>query len=158
MINFLSGVLFLLVILQDSFIVMPYTMKRYILSAEFIKWKLDDPESQKDTMNYVVELVSDEEAKTRLESLIIERMSSKPGWTFELVNSSFAEFSDESSSSTLPEDLKSEAADEVPFIPDLITPIQPGEEIPVNTPDPGQEILPDQEKSEDTIDPDQIQS
>ena len=133
-------------------------MKRYILSAEFIKWKLDDPESQKDTMNYVVELVSDEEAKTRLESLIIERMSSKPGWTFELVNSSFAEFSDESSSTTLPEDLKKEPVSEESFIPDLITPIQPGQEISVNITDEGQEILPDQENGEDNIDPEQIQA
>lgn len=133
-------------------------MKRYILSAEFIKRKVDEPEPQKDAMNYVVELVSEEEAKTRLETLIIERMSSKPGWTFELVDSSYAEFSDESSSTTLPEDLKKEAVSEGSFIPELISPIQPGEEIPLNIQDSGQSILPDQENSEDTNDEEQIQA
>lgn len=109
-------------------------------------------------MNYVVELVSDEEAKTRLESLIIERMSSKPGWTFELITSGFAEFSDESSSTTLPEDLNKEPVHEGSFIPELITPIQPGEEISLNIQDSGQMILPDQDNSEDTIDQEQIQA
>lgn len=133
-------------------------MKRYILSAEFLKWKVDEPETQSDSMNYVVELVSDEEAKTRLESLIIERMSSKPGWTFELVNSSYAEFTDESSSTTLPQEVNQEPIKEETFIPELITPIQPGEEISLIAPDTEQVILPEQESHEEKIDPDQIQA
>lgn len=70
-------------------------MKRYVLNAEFLRWESSDKsESKKEVMTYVVELETDEEAQTRLDSLIIERMSSKTGWTYVLVNSSFAEFNE----------------------------------------------------------------
>src|SRR5688572_29987024 len=72
-------------------------MKRYVLNAEFVKWKTTDrSESDLDSMTYVMELESDDEAKTRLDTLVIERMSSKPGWSFMLLSSGFSEFSGES--------------------------------------------------------------
>ncbi|MEO5907540.1 MAG: hypothetical protein ABIQ11_12490 [Saprospiraceae bacterium] len=69
-------------------------MKRYNLSAEFVRWEananLDD---QVDSFEYVVEVDSEEEAQLRLETLIIERMASKPGWTYRLISSDVSEFS-----------------------------------------------------------------
>lgn len=68
-------------------------MKKYNLSAEFIRWKGTDEDSGKpDSFVYIIELASDEEARVRLDSLIIERMASKPGWNYQLVRSGFSEF------------------------------------------------------------------
>ena len=74
-------------------------MKRYNLSAEFVRWEgranLDD---QVDSFEYVVDVESEDEAQARLETLIIERMSSKPGWTYKLISSRYAEFETSDSS------------------------------------------------------------
>jgi len=68
-------------------------MKKYNLSAEFIKWEgTSETSSEADSFDYVIELESEEEAKVRLEALIIDKMSSKSGWSYKLVNSKVSEF------------------------------------------------------------------
>lgn len=68
-------------------------MKKFTLSADFVKWDpADENSSEPDSFDYVIDLESEEEARVRLDALIIERMSSKPGWSYKLVNSSLGEF------------------------------------------------------------------
>lgn len=67
------------------------------MNAEFIRWKTSNQHViEEDSIQYVVELETDEEAQTRLDSLIIERMSSKPGWSYVLKSASFREFTEDS--------------------------------------------------------------
>lgn len=80
-------------------------MKKYNLSAEFIRWEGTEENSGKpDSFVYIIELASDEEARVRLDSLIIERMASKPGWNYQLVKSSFSEFLSSDTSDKLVEE------------------------------------------------------
>ena len=73
-------------------------MKRYNLSAEFIRWEGDtDHSSEVDSFGYVMDLESEEEAQVRLNTLIIERMASKPGWSYKLLNSGYSEFQENES-------------------------------------------------------------
>lgn len=75
-------------------------MKRYNLSAEFVRWEAHaNLDEQVDSFEYVVEVDSEEEAQQRLETLVIERMASRPGWTYKLISSHCSEF--ESSSTAL---------------------------------------------------------
>ena len=68
-------------------------MKKYNLSAEFVKWEgTSETTSEADSFDYVIEFESEEEAKVRLEALIIDKMSSRPGWSFKLVDSKISEF------------------------------------------------------------------
>jgi hypothetical protein len=68
-------------------------MKKYNLSAEFVKWEgTSETSSEADSFDYVIEFESEEEAKIRLEALIIDKMSSRPGWSFKLVDSKISEF------------------------------------------------------------------
>lgn len=68
-------------------------MKRYNLSADFIRWEGDaDHYNEVDSFGYVIDLESEEEAQSRLNTLIIERMASKPGWSYKLLNSGYSEF------------------------------------------------------------------
>jgi hypothetical protein len=135
-------------------------MKRFILSAEFSRWKVpDNSEIHHETMTNVVELESEEEARTRLESMIIERMSSKPGWTYELLSSGYKEFSEESNT-TLPSEVDPQftiTAIEEPLVPDYISemPILPEQEI-IQTATPDQMPLPDIEADPETPGNDQI--
>src|SRR5688572_20415721 len=73
-------------------------MKRFNLSAEFIRWEGDiDHSSEVDSFGYVLDLESEEEAQVRLNTLIIERMASKPGWSYKLLNSGYSEFQESES-------------------------------------------------------------
>ncbi len=68
-------------------------MKRYNLSADFVRWEGDAEHANEiDSFNYVIELESKEEAEVRLNSLIIDRISSKPGWNYKVINSGLSEF------------------------------------------------------------------
>lgn len=137
-------------------------MKRYILSAEFSRWKVpDNSETLQETMTHIVELESEEEARTRLESMIIERMSSRPGWTYELLNSSYREFSEESNT-TLPTDIDTQmtvTSEEESVVPAYITEmtIIPEEEV-IHPTVLDQIPLPEAETDPNNIDPDPIQS
>lgn len=135
-------------------------MKRYILSAEFSRWKVSDQsETRQETMTNVVDLESEDEARTRLESMIIERMSSRPGWTYELLNSHYREFSEESNT-TLPSEIETQitvTSDEEPAVPAYISeiPILPEQEnIPNLTAD--QVPLPDVETDQNSTEADQL--
>ena len=140
-------------------------MKRYLLNAEFVRWKTTDrSESELDSMTYVMELESDEEAKTRLDTLVIERMSSKPGWSYMLLTSGYSEFSGESSTTTnfdlslstiytpdldIAESTNPEFTAEIPLVP---------EELLIQNQPEGEAIhAPDQENPEINKDPDQLQ-
>ena len=69
------------------------SMKKYNLSAEFVKWEgTSETSSETDSFDYVIEFESEEEAKIRLEALIIDKMSSMPGWGYKLVDSKISEF------------------------------------------------------------------
>lgn len=68
-------------------------MKKYNLSAEFVKWQgTAESSTEKDAFDYVIEFDSEEEAKVRLESLIIDKMSSRPGWSYQLLDSKISPF------------------------------------------------------------------
>ena len=68
-------------------------MKKYNLSAEFMKWEgTSENGTERDSFDYVIEFESEEEAKTRLESLIIDKLSSKSGLGYKLSNSKVSEF------------------------------------------------------------------
>lgn len=78
-------------------------MKRYDLSAQFVRWQghselLGEP----DGFRYVLELESDDDASTRLDTLIIDRMASRPGWSYKLLNAGYSEF-DQSQKNLSPE-------------------------------------------------------
>ncbi len=96
-------------------------MKKFTLSADFIKWNSTDENStEADSFGYVIDLESEEEARIRLDSLIIERMSSKPGWTYKLLTSSLAEFpiSDEEDSVKIIYDIPVLSSQTDPLTPD----------------------------------------
>ena len=136
-------------------------MKRYIINAEFIRWKSSkQQEVENDSFQYVVELETDEEAQTRLDSLIIERMSSKPGWNYVLKQSAFTEFSGDSSS-TLASDQMGKT-DTNTFLPDFIPETQTlqQEEIHLETesiqPDSLDQEIPEGEINKENLENDQL--
>ena len=89
-------------------------MKKYSLSAEFVRWEgTEESSSHPDSFMYIIELESDEEARVRLDTLIIERMASKPGWNYKLVNSGFVEF--------LSSNLSDEFVEDQPIVSDTIS-------------------------------------
>ncbi len=70
-----------------------FFMKKYNLSASFVKWEgTAETSTEQDSFDHVIEFESEDEAKVRLESLIIDKMSSKPGWRYKLVDSKISEF------------------------------------------------------------------
>lgn len=67
-------------------------MKKYRLQAEFKLWNAQNPEAAgEDFIDYTDDFESLEDATIRLQSLVIDRMCSRKGWYYKLVNSNVSE-------------------------------------------------------------------
>ena len=67
-------------------------MKKYRLQAEFKFWNGHNPEAAgEDFIDYTGDFECPEDARIRLQSLVIDRMSSRKGWHYKLVSSNVSE-------------------------------------------------------------------